>query len=93
MDDSFEIPVLYKGEELLFNARLLAVGYVHKFQVDVFGQELFFEQDDSGEYHLHCPTTGCPGAPQDWFHHGVGRASADAIASRTVAMGFGLVSL
>ncbi len=50
MDEPFEIPVLYNNQELLFTARLLAFGYVHKFEVDVFGQQLFFEQDDSGDY-------------------------------------------
>lgn len=50
MDESFEIPVSFKDRELLFTARLLSFGYIHKFQVNVDGQELFFEQDDSGEY-------------------------------------------
>lgn len=50
MDEPFEIPVLYNNQELLFTARLLVFGYVHKFEVDVFGQQLFFEQDDSGDY-------------------------------------------
>jgi hypothetical protein len=47
MDELFEIPVLYKGQELLFPARLLIVGYVHKF---LDKQEFFFEQDDNGKY-------------------------------------------
>jgi len=50
MDDSFEIPVLYKGVEMLFPARLLTFGYTHKFQVEVAGEEFFFEKDDNGEY-------------------------------------------
>lgn len=50
MEESFEIPVLYRNQELLFTGILLTFGYVHKFQVDVFGQEVFFEQDDNGEY-------------------------------------------
>ena len=50
MDDSFEIPVLYNDFELLFPAKLLSFGYVHKFQVEVNGQEFFFEPDDSGNY-------------------------------------------
>ncbi len=50
MDEPFEIPVLYKDQELLFTAKLLAFGYVHKFQVAVNGQEIFFEADDSGDY-------------------------------------------
>ena len=50
MDDIFQIPVTYKGEELLFPARLMTMGYVHKFLVEVYAQEFFFEQDDNGEY-------------------------------------------
>jgi len=50
MDESFEIPVLYNDKELLFPAKLLSFGYVHKFQVEVNGQEFFFETDDSGNY-------------------------------------------
>ena len=50
MDDSFEIPVLYKDLELLFPARLSTFGYTHKFHVDVYGQEFFFEKDDNGAY-------------------------------------------
>ena len=47
MDELFEIPVLYKGQELLFPARLLIVGYVHKFLVTIDKQEFFFEQDEN----------------------------------------------
>ncbi len=50
MDEAFEIPVLYKGQELLFPARLLNVGYSHKFLVTINGLELFFEQDNNGKY-------------------------------------------
>ncbi|MEO6548484.1 MAG: hypothetical protein ABIN94_10810 [Ferruginibacter sp.] len=50
MEDIFEIPVWYKGEELFFAATLVVMGYVHKFKVEVDGQEMFFEQDDSGQY-------------------------------------------
>lgn len=50
MVELFDIPVSYKGREILFTARLLMMGYVHKFQVDVDGYELFFELDDCGEY-------------------------------------------
>jgi hypothetical protein len=50
MDEPFEIPVSYKGQELLVPARLLNVGYSHKFLVTINGQELFFEQDNNGKY-------------------------------------------
>jgi hypothetical protein len=35
MDEPFDLPVTYKGEELLFNARFLQFGYTHKFAVAV----------------------------------------------------------
>lgn len=50
MDDNFEIPVLYKGKELQFNAQLLRVGYIHKILVDVNGQQVSLEKDDEGNY-------------------------------------------
>jgi len=50
MDEPFEIPVSYKGQELLFPARLLNVGFTHKFLVTIDGLELFFEQDNNGKY-------------------------------------------
>ena len=50
MDETFEIPVLYRGQELLFPTRLLILGYVHKFQVKIEGQDFFFETDNNGEY-------------------------------------------
>ena len=50
MDDTFEIPITYKGEELLFTAKLIALGYVHKIQVDVYGVSVIFEADEEGLY-------------------------------------------
>jgi hypothetical protein len=50
MDEPFEIPVSYKGQELLFPARLSVVGFTHKFLVTIDGLELFFEQDNNGNY-------------------------------------------
>ena len=50
MDDIFEIPVIYQGKELHFNAELLRVGYVHKILVDVNGQMVSIEKDDEGNY-------------------------------------------
>jgi hypothetical protein len=50
MDELFELPVFYKGKELLFPARLLQLGYTHRFVVDVYGQEVFFEPDEERNY-------------------------------------------
>ncbi|MEO7767755.1 MAG: hypothetical protein ABIS01_10025 [Ferruginibacter sp.] len=57
MEDLFEIPVRYKHQELFFTARLVKMGYVHKFHVDVHGQEFFFELDDNGEYRAIADST------------------------------------
>ena len=50
MDEGFELPVTYKGEELQFPAQLLQTGYTHQFKVDVYGQEVLFEPDEERVY-------------------------------------------
>src|SRR5712672_511351 len=46
MDEGFEIPVTYAGNELRFPAQLLAYGYSYKIEVDVNGTKVFFEPDE-----------------------------------------------
>ena len=55
MDEQFELPVTYKGEELLLNTSLLLTGYTHKFIVEVSGQEIIFEPDEGGNYRAVIP--------------------------------------
>ena len=50
MDDYFEIPVTYKGEEQAFTSRLLLTGYTHKIEVNVNGLLVLFEPDESQNY-------------------------------------------
>jgi hypothetical protein len=50
MDEGFEIPVTYKGKELLFPARLVSFGYTHKIEVDVYGALVHFERDEEREW-------------------------------------------
>ena len=50
MDESFELPVTYQGEELLLPAALLQFGYTHKFRVEVYGQQIVFEPDEERNY-------------------------------------------
>lgn len=50
MDDCFDIPIVYKNEELSFPARLLMQGYTHTFQVMIDGIEVIFEADEEGQY-------------------------------------------
>lgn len=50
MDDTFMLPVTYQGEELEFESRLLTLGYIHRFEVDVNGVPVLFEPDEEGSY-------------------------------------------
>jgi hypothetical protein len=49
-ESSFDIPVTFKNQELLFPAEFLQQGYTYKFQIDVNGIDMFFEKDDEGNY-------------------------------------------
>ena len=46
MSESFELPVQYKGKELLLPAQLHQFGYGYKIEVEVNGSSVFFERDD-----------------------------------------------
>ncbi len=50
MDDSLEIPVSYKGQELSFPCRVIRAGYGYTFQVEVAGRLFNFEPDEEGNY-------------------------------------------
>ena len=50
MNEPFELSVTYSSEELLFPSRLLVLGYPHKFQVGVNGQQVLFEPDEERNY-------------------------------------------
>lgn len=50
MDEQFELPVNYKGQQHLFKATLFVYGFTHKFHVDVNGQVIIFELDEERNY-------------------------------------------
>ena len=50
MDEQFELPVEYKGEQMLIKASLIVTRYVHKFSVEVYGQMIIFEPDEERNY-------------------------------------------
>ena len=50
MEEPFDLPVTYKGKELMFTSQLLMMGYTHKFQVNVNGHEFLFEPDEERTY-------------------------------------------
>ncbi|WP_146897767.1 hypothetical protein [Adhaeribacter aerolatus] len=49
-DNSLEIPVTYKGQELCFPAKLLMTSYTYKIQVEVNDQLVMFEPDEDRNY-------------------------------------------
>jgi hypothetical protein len=50
MLDLFELPVEYNGNEFLFPAELLPMGFTHKIKVTVEGTEILFEPDEERNY-------------------------------------------
>ena len=50
MEDTFDIPISYKGRELLFKSKLLILGYTPKISVYVNGTEVLFEPDEERNY-------------------------------------------
>lgn len=50
MDEYFEIPVTYQGEERAFISQHLITGYTHKIEVNVDGQLILFEPDEEQNY-------------------------------------------
>ena len=50
MDDDLEVPVTYKNQELIFNAKFVQFGYSYKFEVDVNGIIVFFEPDEERNF-------------------------------------------
>ena len=50
MDDTFNLPVIYKGREESFKAQILMFGYSHKIQVWIDDNEVFFEPDEERNY-------------------------------------------
>jgi hypothetical protein len=48
--NEFELPVQYKGEELLLQCTLIVWGYTHKVQVQVNDIPVLFEPDEERNY-------------------------------------------
>src|SRR5215210_9211350 len=50
MEDTFDIPVTYKGKDLTFPSTLLVFGYTYKISVEVNGTEVLYEPDEERNY-------------------------------------------
>ena len=44
--DLFELPVQYKGKEIIFTGRLATMGYTYKIIILVNEQEIIYEPDE-----------------------------------------------
>jgi hypothetical protein len=50
MNEDFELPVDYKGKEIVLTARLLQQGYTYKIEVETEAGSLLFEKDDEAKW-------------------------------------------
>lgn len=50
MDEGFELPVHYKGEELLLPGQLHLYGYTQKIEILVQGVSVFYERDEESKW-------------------------------------------
>ena len=50
MDESFSINVSLNEQEYCFDARLVTIGYTHKFIVMIHGMEVMYEPDEERHY-------------------------------------------
>ena len=55
MEETFDLPVEYKGEQIMLKTSLLVIGYTHKFNVEVEGQSIIFEPDEERNYRSVIP--------------------------------------
>jgi hypothetical protein len=50
MENSFEIPITYKGRGMSFSASLISSGYTYKIMVDLYGKIISFERDEERNF-------------------------------------------
>jgi hypothetical protein len=49
-DEQFDLPVKYKGGELMLPSRLVQMGYTFKIYVQIEGVEVIFEPDEEKNF-------------------------------------------
>ena len=58
MEEEYEIPVVYRNQQLYFKAIVLTLGlYTKKIQMNVNGTEVFFEVDEERNYRAYIDPT------------------------------------
>ena len=54
-ESSFDLPVQYKGKELLFPASLVSFGYSYQIRVDIEVEIIIFERDEESNLRAVLP--------------------------------------
>ena len=62
LDNSFELPITYKGKEHLLPADLITYGYSYKIEINVFDTIVVFEPDEERQFRAIINTEEQPGA-------------------------------
>ncbi len=57
-EETFELPVVYKGAELMLPAKFVQMGYIYKIFITVNEQKIIFEADE--ERNLRAIVEGSP---------------------------------
>ncbi len=52
MPDEFVLPITYNQDRLELPCTIIRLPYTYQLEIEVNGQKLFFEQDDSGEFRV-----------------------------------------
>ncbi|HEX8548940.1 MAG TPA: hypothetical protein VF691_18385 [Cytophagaceae bacterium] len=52
MEESIEIPISYKGEEIIFLGIIVSTGYNYSIKVDINGLTVTFEPDEERHYRI-----------------------------------------
>lgn len=52
MEHFFELPIKYRGEELLLKTRLVTFAYTYKFHIIVDNKELIVERDEERNFRV-----------------------------------------
>jgi hypothetical protein len=65
MSDSFEIPVFYKNQELLFTAHMRPYGFVQRIEIELGDCLVFVEWDEERNLRVLVDPDAAPSAPPD----------------------------
>lgn len=65
IDEPFELPVDYKGKEIIIPGTLRRRGYSYKIHMEVDGQDIIFEPDEERNFRAINENTGGIAVPDE----------------------------